>query len=185
MFHKANVASLLRQISEREIQQVGRFREHVRTHHSLEVAALENLPEDVDPEYAELASADVQLLDDVLGLSDELAIVALYRVVELETKALFRFLAKKSASRELSSVANLRERLAKDFGIDLDKIPFYPSVNELRLLNNAIKHEKVAGSELVKYGWTEGGILVGLDGAFERIAPDVPRYLEALASQKA
>ncbi|MEO7418465.1 MAG: hypothetical protein ABI163_15500 [Thermoanaerobaculia bacterium] len=186
MFHKPNIPALFAQVAESETRHVMRFREHLKVHHSREIKALYEQPEELDAEYADLLADDRYFLDEVLSLADQLAIIALYRIVEFNVKSLMGHVLPGVSSRKYSSIMGLHEVLNNSFNIDLNQVPFYHSMNELRLINNAIKHEGVVDAELAAYpAWTQGGDLVGLDTAFERLAPDVPKYIEALASKVA
>jgi hypothetical protein len=67
----------------------------------------------------------------------------------------------------------------------LPSVPHFRAIDELRLLNNAIKHEgKVTKQLSQKYRrWCEGKKLEGLDQAYDRLRPKVPVYIFRLAQR--
>jgi len=72
-------------------------------------------------------------------------------------------------------------------GIDLASVPHHRAVDELRLLNNAIKHndERVDEKLAQRYPrrWRKGKKLSGLDKAYDRLRPKVPAYIFRLAER--
>lgn len=82
--------------------------------------------------------------------------------------------------RACYQIDTLKTRLQRD-GIDLEAVPGFSAIDEVRLINNAIKHEGKVTAVLANYpGWTKGQELQNLGPAFERLAPRVPEYLENL-----
>jgi hypothetical protein len=71
----------------------------------------------------------------ISNLADQLAIVVLYRVVETIRRRIFDH--KFGVN---SKIEELRPKLLEQ-GIDINPIPHHRAVDELRLLNNAVKHE--------------------------------------------
>jgi hypothetical protein len=98
-------------------------------------------------------------LDESVRLSCQLAVVALYMKMELRIKRACRI-----AYREIKA-----EQLYK---------LHFSSFDELRCINNDIKHGGVVGKELAKYpGWKLGDNLSNIDTAYERIAPDCRSFI--------
>lgn len=63
------------------------------------------------------------------------------------------------------------------------KLPEFNAVNELRLLNNAIKHEGVISKQLAKnypHHGQFGDELTDLSISFERLEPIACKYIKAL-----
>jgi hypothetical protein len=84
----------------------------------------------------------------ILKEESMLLIVGLYRVCELNiNKVLSWRYSNQKELKQLSQWDNLKKRLLRD-GIDIEKISGYCEVNELRLLNNTIKHEGKVSSNL-------------------------------------
>jgi hypothetical protein len=111
-----------------------------------------------------------------------MAIVALYRVVELETTRVLRpYYPGKSKLKSLHKIDKVRERLKTDFGIELDLLPGYEHIRELLLLNNCIKHSGRVSPSLAEYpGWTEGQEVGHVGQTFERLSREVAPYLVGL-----
>ena len=56
------------------------------------------------------------------------------------------------------------------------------AADELRLLNNAIKHDGKVTKDLAKYvGWNTGSRVHPLGAAYERLAPAIPLFISDLA----
>ena len=135
----------------------------------------ENVPDDwlVD---------DVAQLEKFSWLYSEFAIVGLWRCVELYRKRAVRVALSKEAARR----AFKHEEFQKDLlqlQIDETKICCARSVNELRCLNNAIKHERRVDGELAKLPrWKnkKDDELGDLESHYHRLRPFAERYLEDL-----
>ena len=63
--------------------------------------------------------------------------------------------------------------------IDIKRTPHYRAVNELRLLNNAVKHAGRVTAELAREypRWKQGRKLTGVGAAYERLRRPVPSYI--------
>jgi hypothetical protein len=64
-------------------------------------------------------------------------------------------------------------------GVDIERIPHYRAANELRLLNNAIKHAGHVTAELANEypRWRQRQQLADLGAAYERLKGCVPSYI--------
>jgi hypothetical protein len=117
---------------------------------------------------------------EVRRLSDELAIVALFKQVELHTK--------KVAKKNFPSINENKlfeiEYLKKAFPFKVEELPSYAAFNELRLLNNAVKHQGKVSRQLSDAfpSWSLGADLAGLDTAYSRLHPGVTVYVQAFVS---
>ena len=84
--------------------------------------------------------------------------------------------------RDLSDIRTLKKYLKKQFGQSYSNVACHRSVDELREINNAVKHEGRVSKQLAKYpGWVRDKPLGDLNPAYGRLVPDVPRYLADLA----
>lgn len=125
---------------------------------------------------------EVAELEDLALLSEEFAIVGLWRCVELYRKRAMRIALSKDAARR----AFKHEEFQKDLlqlQIDETKISCARSMNELRCLNNGIKHERRVDDELAEFPkWKKkkGKKLVGLERHYRRLHHLTKRYLEDL-----
>ncbi|GAB3528538.1 hypothetical protein [Photobacterium alginatilyticum] len=114
-------------------------------------------------------------------LGDELSILALYKKVEIKTKKIIESKVPNPKSKNLSYINNVRSILP----FELETIDGYSSFNELRLLNNAIKHGGLVSNELSsKYpSWIEGDELKDLDIAYRRLLSGVELYVSTLVER--
>jgi len=133
--------------------------------------------------YMDHLAYEHQLLEDIREMSEQLAIIALYRVVELNMKQMLMWRYEPEEVDKLRSIDKIENRLQKD-GINLKDITDFKTADETRLLNNAIKHKNKVTKELAKYrGWREGDELKNLRHAYNRLSPKIPKFLEALAEK--
>jgi hypothetical protein len=177
------VRALFRRLAEHEVNTIDHFRAHVRDAAAAQRRSIQRRADKLPTEVQEFLADDLNELDAILGLADQLAIVALHRVVEMNTG---RILAHKfgTATRTASYSGRLRKFLAQH-GINIELIPHYRAINELRLLNNAIKHAGYVTAELAhEYPrWKQDGELIGLDAAYIRLKGHVPSYIFRFAER--
>ena len=138
----------------------------------------ENVPDDwlVD---------DVAQLEEFAWLYSEFAIIGLWRCIELYRKSAMRAaLGNKAAKRSYKHV--LFQEDLSHLKIEETKLRCAQSVNELRCLNNAIKHERrVNGglAELPRWKKKKGDELGDLEHHYLRLRPFAERYLEDLTKR--
>jgi hypothetical protein len=146
--------------------------------HSIDKRA-ENLP----VELQEFLADELSKLDSVSRLGDQLAIVALYRVVEINTGRMLGHAFGPQFAKKASRIDAQRVLLKDKLGINIESVPHYRAIDELRLLNNSIKHAgRVTKSLADQFGrWKEGQELTGLDEAYGRLRHKVPAYIFRLA----
>lgn len=187
------VSAVFERLSTFEVDRVARYLKSGEKQFQIEAAKLEEenkslkkkqfANEDDYEAYTEVLSSNYTILQDIKGLTEELAIVALYRIVELNLKKILLWRYPKEAVAKLKSIDAILQRLAKD-GIRLEKVRHYRAADEIRLLNNAVKHEKKVTKQLEKYkGYKEGRDLKNMDKAFKRLSPRVPKFLRSLAEK--
>lgn len=151
----------------------------------------------LDHKYKSISVDDVEdprdldgyksLLEDIMMtthssklLGYELSIIALYKKVEIKTKKIVGRM-----------VPNVKEEKLSYFKYLCDTLPFiknldnFKAFNELRMLNNAIKHGGVVSSELVKSfpSLSEGDDLKDLDKSYERLLPQIKEYMNELVDK--
>ncbi|MEZ9685896.1 hypothetical protein AB4453_20800 [Vibrio atlanticus] len=115
----------------------------------------------------------------VVDLAGELYILALYKRVELKHKELISFFNLEVGARNVSNWNDLIKVLPRE----AKDLPEFNAVNELRLINNAIKHQGVISKQLAENYPNHGQLgdeLTNLSATFERIEPIVCRYTEEL-----
>lgn len=132
-------------------------------------------PEDL-PNYQSHLEEEFFSLDEVQKLGYELCVVALYRQVELHTKQVVKRNFPSVDEKALFNFAKLKAALPFKIG----KLKNYAAVNELRLINNAIKHEGRVSKELAKSypTWKAGEKLDGLESALGRLSPLVLGFVD-------
>lgn len=133
---------------------------------------------------------DFWRLREAENLAGQLSIIALYRLVEFGTTKIIDWAYRYGYYRENKRRAGmygwkqLHKGLREDFGLDLSDVQSYTKIDELRCLNNDIKHRGKVGKELARFrGWVEGQelFLYFLPKHFYRLAPEVPKYLQDFA----
>lgn len=114
-------------------------------------------------------------------LGDELSVIALYKKIETKTCRIIKHRISAAASKNLSYYKQLREALP----FDLDAVHGFSSFNELRLINNSIKHDGVVSQDLADNFpvWTVGAELTELGRAFARILPGAKNYVSDLVEK--
>jgi hypothetical protein len=137
-----------------------------------------------EDEGIENFAAEAWEKERVGALSHELVILGLYPVAELMVKIPLAWHLGEHEIRKTYKVGVLRQTLRCKFDVDIRTIPGYWSIDELRLVSNAIKHNGKVSKELAqKYSnWTEGALLTSLGATYDRLAPGVRLYVMALAS---
>ena len=168
-----------------ESSDIDKFREHVEEGHARRLAAahrrVAKLPDEIDDFLFE----EVHELDAISRLADELSIVALYRAVEVNTARIVVYEFGLAEKAKASRIESLEKLLWTKKGLKLDTVPYYRAIDELRLLNNAIKHAGIVTETLAnKYPrWHKDKPLSGLDKAYKRLRPKVPIYILRLAER--
>jgi hypothetical protein len=181
---KTAIRSFMRRLAQIEIDTLDRFRDHVRDAAASRRRSINKRADDLPPEVQELLADDLQELDVISDLADQLAIVGLYRVVEISTGRIVAHKFGVVARRKASSIGALHAFLTQH-GINIGTIPHYRAINELRLLNNAIKHAGHVTAELANEypRWKEGQDLTGLGIAYNRLKGRVPSYIFRFAER--
>ena len=115
------------------------------------------------------------------ALGDELSIVALYKKVESHTGRVLKRRLPEAAKVNFSYFENLCGVLP----FEIKTVDGFSGFNELRLLNNSIKHGGKVSPKLAKEfpQWTENAEFSDLDKAFQRLLPEVKRYVSDLAEK--
>ena len=139
--------------------------------------------------YMDILADEYAMLDWINDFGEQLSIVGLYRIVESGTKSIFRWLYQGSDKKTQCVYlwGSQHDILKKDprLKYDLKTTRGYVAMNEIRCLNNVIKHNNgVVDEELSDFpNWQEGDKIKGVGRAFERLASYVPLYLGDLAEK--
>jgi hypothetical protein len=137
---KTRIRHHFRRLAQYGVDEIDLFREQVHEGRAARQRALETRAESLPPEAQEFLADEVSELDIISSLADQLSIVALYRVVEINTGRMLAHEFGKAAAKAASSVTNLEKLLKDKKGIELARVPHYRAIKELRDLNNEIKH---------------------------------------------
>lgn len=128
-------------------------------------------PSDMDC-YRDMLYENMVEIESLRIIAEELAIISLYKNIEVKISSIVKRLAphklKRNFTKTLSCIAsNLRE------------IDGYDSYNELRLINNAIKHDGKTTNDLTNSYpyWASGEELKNLKEAYERLLPGAKVFL--------
>ena len=132
-------------------------------------------------EYASYLEGCQSYIPDTHFLAHELSIVALYKEIEIKASLLFKeYMPSKYPKKLYFDDENIDDK----FKIDLKDIPEYDSFNELRLINNSIKHSGYVNNKLsikFKERWgNEGDELNDLKEAYDRLKPEVITFFNNL-----
>ncbi len=111
---------------------------------------------------------EVNFLEEVQDLADSLSISALYSKLEITVKHMCEIAILGVNRRNLFRFDKLADSL-RGAGIDITTLVGYDRVDELRCLNNAIKHAGLAGPELTQYGWTVGDPINGITASYPQL----------------
>ncbi|HYU69167.1 MAG TPA: hypothetical protein VEL09_07530 [Burkholderiales bacterium] len=121
-------------------------------------------------------------LEEAQELADSLSISALYSRLEITIKRLCRIGISGTKSRGLFKFEKIADRFLT-VGVDLKNLPEYQTIDELRCLNNAIKHEGKAGPELTKYGWRVGDPIKGISDSYSRFENGCRLFVDSLREE--
>lgn len=166
------------------------FRSHLKKSLANSEAALQdtysNLVDDEFecPEHREhfegALSDEAWQLDQIKYLGDSLAIVGLYRLVETQlTKAIIANHPTMDENKRAEVIAG-RTLLVKP-----RKLLGYKAANELRLINNCVKHEDSKVTPKLARGfrsWKLGERMEDLDTHYDRLKPEVLMYVKEFIS---
>lgn len=136
-----------------------------------------------EDEGIEFYADEAYELTDVDKLFTQLTVVALYAALEISAK---RVLAHKCSPAQLRGAFKWRElkSLFKQLaGSDLAALPHFADVDELRCLNNAIKHNGTVSAELAGFpGWTLDEQIGDVRPTVDRVRAALPTYFAAFAA---
>lgn len=168
------------------------FRSHLDISLRRDLAALQReyaavgADPDQEPDFVEEYRSHLESLMDstreVLQLGNELAIVALYRRVETHLNKVLRMTFPASAG-----LASRSDQLKAKHPF-ITTLPNLAAFDELRLLNNDVKHNdgvvsKKLATPFPGSGWVEGAPLEGLDTHLQRLQPKVELFVQEFVTR--
>jgi len=136
-------------------------------------------PEEIDL-YKDHLSDRMEIAKSSKLLGDELAIIALYKSIEIKTKKIVHHKIPSSCSLNLSYFKQLHQAVPT-----ITTLPNYDALNELRLINNSIKHGGTVSEELSSAfpAWVQDENITGLDTVYNRLLPLVKIYFSAFVDE--
>lgn len=180
---------VLLRIAKRGLEQIDAFFEESKIHLRFEEKALEKRVAssgregDPDDRWVD----DFAQLKEFAWLSSEFAIIGLWRCVELYRQDAIGCALGIDAIQGLFNHRKFQEKLrSQRIGIEESQIRCAKSVDELRRLNNAIKHDRWVNdslAEIPKWKAKKGDKLGDLERHYYRLQPLAKRYLEDLAQR--
>lgn len=172
-------------------EEIDDFLDHLNVSLNRRIKRLEDEERSLSPEQFE-DPLDIHEYREHLGelaasvyaakaLGDELSIIALYKKVEAHTGRVVKRKVPKAATANLAYF----KQLCNVLPFDIQTVDGFAGFNELRLLNNSIKHEGKVSIELAKEFplWVQGAELPELDKVFQRLLPEIKKYVADLTER--
>lgn len=130
-------------------------------------------------QYKGVLEDEFCVLDETQNLADELMINAKYKFVEIHVKGRVKRILPNITDSNASNIEQLKRQLP----FNLESLEGFDAFDELRLINNAIKHQGYVTAQLAdRYPhWSEGTNFQNLEETLERLEPGLNRYLESIA----
>lgn len=130
---------------------------------------------------------DVSIMDDIRIIGEELAIIGLYKSIEIAIKKSIKLTGKFSKKKleELHKIEKFIEYF-KDINIDVESIEGFNSFNELRLLNNCLKHSGFISKALMNVNpslWKKGEKIDNSAETFSRLLYPSIDFLKELGNK--
>lgn len=125
---------------------------------------------------------DLFMAEVTTELAGEMMVVALYKTIEIAIKRMTKAsgLFTPTQLESFFRVSELKKQLKKKV-CDIETLNKYQAYDELRCINNAIKHSGIVGTELAAYsGFKKGQKLADLHNHYYRLRNDVDSFLIAL-----
>ncbi|WFE70722.1 hypothetical protein P8S55_13145 [Halomonas sp. M1] len=153
------------------------------------LAELDSLKNDNNMPDSDRNELELFLVDDnfeaelIRKISEEMVIAALYKTVEIVIK---RMLAVSGlfSENEVRSFFRIKElkRLAGERVANLEELPGFSSYDELRCINNCIKHSGKVSDELSNFsGWSKNEKIEYFWEHYLRIKPGVRKFVTSLS----
>jgi len=133
------------------------------------------------PSYQDHLSERSASTEAARNLGGQLSVVALYKKVESKTGRIIKKRVPGAASKNLSYFKQLCDALP----FPIATVDGFDSFNELRLLNNSIKHGGVVSPELATEfpRWPASQEIESVGDAYNRLLPGVKKYVEDLVTK--
>lgn len=176
---------VLGRLARYEFENIDRFLEWANQQARARQRFLERLPGRIGTD--DCFVDDVAEIEGFTSLCNESAIVMLWRCIELSRRRLIANALGARMARGVFRHANFCQALSM-VRISEAKLRCARSVEELRCLNNAVKHEGLVGAELATHARWKGRLgqeLGNLRPHFDRLRPLAERYINNLVKKAA
>lgn len=113
-------------------------------------------------------------------LISEMQIVALFKSAEIAIKKMMKYsgLFTDKELRNAYMFTKLTEAVKNKLGLDLNTLNGYAAFDELRLINNGIKHSGLVSDDLAKYpNWRKGAKIGAFHENYQRLYQDVRKFV--------
>lgn len=150
------------------------------------ISSDESLSEGEKHELEGYLSDELFLSEKTEELAHEMTIIAFYKTIEITIKDMLKF-SQLFTDKEINKfwkVKELKEQVAQKVH-DMETLNGYAAYDELRLINNCIKHSGKVDKELSIFysNWKNGDKLHDLDKAYFRLKDDVNKFVVALKNE--
>lgn len=163
------------------VDEIDTFLQHVRDHGRIQEHRIERLAATVRDDDDRFVDERAELLK-THEMASQFAVIALHRIVEHERSWLLQYGVPRSGREDLHRFDVATKHAATTLGVDLSKIPGARAVDEIRWLNNAVKHNGIVTPQLAKFGrWKVDAELHDVTRAYERLRAAVSLNIVALA----
>ena len=170
--------------AKRKIELVDQLLFHVFIASQHEMERWENDDSLSSDEMKDIIPEEREWQDEIKSQATQLCVVCLYRVVEFTRKALILRLPGSPSARELSSIERVDAVYESHCGQPHRNLMGFAAADELRCLNNCIKHDGFVSKTLACYpGWVIDEPIGRVIAAYYRLAPVVPDYLREFADR--
>lgn len=133
----------------------------------------------------DLAADENYLADQLPTLVGELMILATYKTIEIAMLRIITLGYPDIKPDKLYKFDKIRD-LIKKKGLDITVLSGYAAVDELRCINNSIKHEGVVNKQLAEiWGVEPGSPLGNLRAHYSRLEMDVEGFTQEFANSVA
>jgi hypothetical protein len=129
---KTHIRAFFRQFAENEVDTIDSFLTHVHGAAAAQRRSIEQRADDLPAEVQEFMADDLNELEVISKLADQLAIVALHRVVEINTGKILTHQFGVAAGRNASYIGRLSNFL-RQHGVNIKRIPL--CVPKIRFCN--------------------------------------------------
>ncbi|MDE2310466.1 MAG: hypothetical protein KGL01_06510 [Betaproteobacteria bacterium] len=125
------------------------------------------------------------LSEKTTELAGEMMVVAFYKTIEIAIKDMLKFsgLFTEAQIRSFYRIAELKKQVSKKI-CNIEKLNGFNVYDELRCINNCIKHSGKVNDELSKYpNWKKGSKLSNLDKKYWRLKAGVNGFVKSLQKE--